>query len=223
MKGRLIAIDGLDGSGKATQSKRLSETLAADGYSLRRISFPNYESKSSTLVKMYLNGELGEHADSTGPFAASSFFALDRYISYVTDWKRDYDEGKLVLADRYTSANAVHQLSKIPRGEWDTFLEWLCDFEYKKLGIPAPDAVIYLEMLPEYSLELINRRAEQTGRTKDIHELDPDYLCRSYEAAVYAADRLGWERVQCYDPDGILGIDEIAREVRLRVKHRLGI
>lgn len=219
-----IAIDGLDGSGKATQSACLSSSLESDGYAIRRLSFPMYDSPSSEFVKMYLSGKLGQHADDTNAYAASTIFSMDRYISYKLDWGRDaVREDSIIIADRYTSANAVHQLSKLPRNEWDKFLEWLVDFEYHKLALPKPDLVIYLEVPPAMSMKLIESRSVETGRKKDIHELDPDHLKKSYEAALYAADALSWARIKCCDGEDIRPIDDIAAEVRKTVHSRLGI
>ena len=145
-----IAIDGLDGSGKETQSKMLVSALEKKGYPVRYLSFPMYESESSALVRMYLNGKLGDKPSDTNAYAASTFFACVRYASYKSDWKLDCDSpDKIIVANRYTSANAVHQLSKMPKAEWNSFLSWLWDYEYEKLGVPAPDLVLYLEMTPE--------------------------------------------------------------------------
>lgn len=219
-----IAIDGLDGSGKATQSTRLFDTLTKEGKEVHKISFPMYEQKSSTFVKMYLSGELGKNADDTNAFAASTLFALDRFISYKTDWSREYNvKDKIILADRYTSANAVHQLSKLPKSEWDSFLKWLTDFEYDKLEIPKPDIVIYLEVKPEISIELVKSRSSETGRIMDIHELDTDFIFRSYEAAIYASGALGWTKIRCFDEGGMRDIDSIAKDVRRAVSEKLGI
>ena len=152
-----IAIDGLDGSGKATQSAILCSALENVGKRVRKLSFPMYDSKSSTFVKMYLSGELGKNAADTNAYAASSFFSMDRYISYASDWKADYlRDDTVIVADRYTSANAVHQLSKLDKSKWDAFLEWLTDFEYKKLTLPSPDLVIYLEVTIHYHHNLLS-------------------------------------------------------------------
>jgi len=197
--GKFIAIDGLDGSGKGTVAGMLKEYLEEHGVNVYRISFPMYDNKSSALVKMYLDGEMGQHPDDTNAYAASSLFALDRYVSFVTDWKSFYSEPDSVLiADRYTSANAVHQLSKLPRDEWNSFLSWLFDFEYQKLGIPAPDITIFLEMKPDIAMRMIAKRAGETGRASDIHEKDPEFLARSYEAALFASEKLGWIRIPSY-------------------------
>lgn len=219
-----IAIDGLDGSGKATQSALLASALEQSGHKVRRLSFPMYDSISSTFVKMYLAGELGAHAGDTNAYAASTFFSVDRYISYITDWKRDIErDDTVIIADRYTSANAVHQLSKLERAEWDTYLSWLIDFEYNKLALPSPDLVIYLEVAPDISMKLIESRSNETGRKKDIHETDPDFLKRSYDAAIYASNMLAWERVRCYDDTGMRPIDDIAAQLHALVCEKLGL
>ena len=200
-----LAIDGLDGSGKETQSKQLAKYLTEKGKKVRMLSFPTYDGKGSAFVDMYLKGELGKNAGDTNAYAASVFFAMDRYYSFRTDWSKDYmDDDTYIIANRYTSANAVHQLSKLPRDEWDGFLEWLWDFEFKKIGLPAPDRVIYLEMKPEVSISLINSRSEQTGREKDIHETDKNHLVNSYSAALYSSQKLGWDIIHCCNAEGEL-------------------
>lgn len=219
-----IAIDGLDGSGKNTQATLLVNRLKIEGYAVRSLSFPMYESESSALVRMYLDGKLGNRPSDTNAYAASTFFACDRYASYKSDWKKDYDSlDKVIVANRYTSANAVHQLSKMPRSEWDSFLDWLWDFEFIKLGLPSPDLVIYLELLPEQSLELVSRRSGETGQKLDIHELDRDFIRKSYEAALFASEKLGWVKIKCYDDNGILGRSEISDLINAAVCEKTGI
>ncbi|MBE6622507.1 MAG: thymidylate kinase [Ruminococcaceae bacterium] len=217
--GRFLVIDGLDGSGKETQTKLLTEYLTGIGKRVRVLSFPCYESKSSLFVRMYLDGELGSRPDDTNAYAASSFFAADRYLSYRLDWKKDMDDpDTVVIANRYTTANAVHQLAKLPETEWDTFLSWLWDYEFAKLGIPKPDEILYLEMLPEISIRLIKSRSAETGRAVDIHEADESFLHRSYKAAMYASERLGWTRIRCYRGDEPKSREEIAKEIREALK-----
>lgn len=211
----LIAIDGLDGSGKETQSKRLVKYLTEKGKKVRLLSFPTYDGKGSAFVDMYLKGELGKNPEDTNAYAASVFFAMDRYYSFRTDWSKDYyDDDTYIIANRYTSANAVHQLSKLPREMWDGFLEWLWDFEFGKIGLPAPDKVVYLEMRPEVSMSLINSRSEQTGRVKDIHEADDSHLINSYSAALYSSEKLGWNMIHCCDENNNLkSISEIFEDI----------
>ncbi len=222
--GKFIVIDGLDGSGKGTQSEILKKNLEGAGYKVRLISFPMYENESSGLVRMYLGGKLGEHPEDTNAYAASSFFASDRYVSYITDWKKDIeDENTIVVANRFTTANAVHQLSKMPKEDWDAFLSWLWDYEYEKLGVPTPDLVLYLEMTPQISMSLVSHRSEETGQVKDIHELDPNHLINSYEAAIYSSEKLGWERIRCFEGESPLSIDQISKLVSQKVSSSLGI
>lgn len=211
---KFITIDGLDGSGKGTQAQLLCDALRAMGKKVRMIDFPCYESESSTLVKMYLDGKLGNSPADTNAYAASMFYAADRYVSYVTDWKKDYlDKDTYLIANRYTTANAVHQVSKLPKEEWEGFLSWLWDFELGKLGLPTPDCIVYLEVAPHISLGLVKKRSEATGQKMDIHEKDPAYMERCYEAALYVSDRLGWERIRCYDESGILSREAIHDQI----------
>ena len=209
-----IAIDGLDGSGKETQTNFLVDSLRKQGRDVRTLSFPVYDSESSALVRMYLDGKLGSHPSDTNAYAASTFFACDRYASFKSDWKKDYDcKDKIIVANRYTSANAVHQLSKLPREAWDSFLQSLWDFEFTKLVLPVPDMVIYLELPPEISLNLIGKRSIETGRKMDIHEKDAEYMNRSYQAALYASEKLGWKKIKCYSGDKIRPREEIFKDI----------
>lgn len=195
---KLIVLEGLDGSGKGTQTARLAETLRKQGKNVRVIDFPAYESEGCALVKLYLGGKLGADPDATNAYAASMFFAADRYVSYATDWKEDYlSPDTVILANRYTTANAYHQLSKMPEAEWDSFLAWLWDFEFGKLGLPSPDRVILLDMPESVSTAMVRRRAAETGRTMDIHETDEDYLIRCRKAAAYVAEVCGWRVIRC--------------------------
>lgn len=198
--GKLIVIDGVDGSGKQTQTKRLEEHLKGEGVNCLRVDFPRYGQKSATLVEGYLHGELGSRPDDTGAYASSLFYAMDRYWSYRTDdWGKLYDEGGTVICDRYTTANAIHQCAKLPESMRDDYLNWLWDIEYNKIGIPKPDKIIFLDMEPRVYEKLIDRRSASEDRKKDIHELDSDYLLRSYHAALYACEKLGWTHIKCYD------------------------
>ncbi len=211
---KLIVLDGLDGSGKETQTRLLEEALQKAGKRVRMISFPMYDSIGAVLVKEYLGGTFGNDPEAVNAYAASSFFAMDRFYSYLTDWKKDYeDPDTVILANRYTSANAVHQLSKLPKGSWDSFLSWLWNYEFELLRLPAPDRVIYLELKPAISRRMIVARSQETGRAQDIHEKDPRHLERSYEAALYASDRLHWQRICCYRGEEMRSREEIHQEI----------
>lgn len=215
--GKLIVIEGLDGSGKGTQAKLLTESLQAEGIRTRKVSFPDYESDSSALVKMYLAGNFGTRPGDVNAYAASSFYAVDRFASYKKDWKEDYDEG-VIVADRYTTSNAVHQCSKLENEDWDKFLEWLFDFEYEKMQIPAPDLVIYLKVDPEVSQKLMTSRYSGDESKKDIHERDLSYLNRSREAAGYCSAKLNWKVVECCRGEEMRTIEDIQQEVYELVK-----
>ena len=217
--GKFIAIDGLDGSGKGTQSELLVKRLESEGKRVRVLSFPVYESDSSIFVRMYLEGKLGSKPSDTNAYAASMFFAADRYVSYKTDWKKDIDDpDTIVVANRYTTANAVHQLSKLPKDEWEGFLAWLWDFEFGKLGLPEPDLVLYLELPPKLSLSLVKSRSDSTGQKMDIHELDTAYMDKCYEAALYSCRSLGWKQIKCYNGDVIRTREDIAEEIYKEAK-----
>ena len=209
---RLIVIEGLDGSGKATQAKLLAEGLAGQGRNVRQVSFPDYDSPSSALVKMYLAGEFGDRPSDVNAYAASTFYAVDRYASFMKDWRQDYERG-VVIADRYTTSNAIHQCSKLEQGEWDGFLQWLFDLEYSKMGIPQPDLVVCLRVDPEVSQALMLSRYGGHEERRDIHEKDLEYLRRCQSAADYCARRLGWRVVECCAGGGMRAIESIQAEI----------
>lgn len=196
-KCRLIVIDGLDGSGKATQSKLLAQKLSDMGYKARTVSFPDYDSDSSALVRMYLGGRLGSSPDDVNAYAASSFYAVDRVASYINKWGRDYAEYDYIIADRYTTSNIIHQMAKLREDERGDYIEWLFDYEYNRLGIPAPDLVIFLDVDPAISQKLIFGRYKGDESKKDIHEKDFAYLLRCRGSAMYAIENLGWIAVDC--------------------------
>lgn len=218
MKGKLIVIEGLDGSGKATQAELLYNALCAEGYSVRKVSFPDYESSSSALVKMYLAGDFGKNPDDVNAYAASSFYAVDRFASYKMNWGSFYDNGGIIIADRYTTSNAVHQCSKLDRSQWDSFLEWLFSYEYGLLGIPAPDMVIYLRTAVDISQKLMSERYSDNEEKKDIHEKNIEYLIRSQSAAEYCAEKSGWESITCSENNTMRSIDDIHKDIMNRIK-----
>lgn len=211
---KFLVIDGLDGSGKGTITKMLQQYLTEKGVENNLISFPMYENDSSLPVRMYLSGKLGEHLKDNNAYAASVLYAVDRYISFKTDWKAFYKkENSVLIADRYTTANAVHQLTKLPRDQWDFFLEWLFDFEYGKLELPRPDHVFYIEMPPSLCRQMIAKRAAETGRMVDIHEKDSAHLDKAYVSALYAAEKLGWTKIPAFEGKKLRPLDEIFAEL----------
>lgn len=206
--GKLIVIDGLDGSGKTTQFEIIREKLSVT-QRVKAISFPDYDNPSSALVKMYLGGELSKDADGVNAYAASSFYAVDRYASYKMFWEESYKNGGLILASRYVSSNAIHQMVKLDKSDWDAYLEWLSDYEYGRLGLPVPDLVIFLDMPVEISQKLMSERYGGDESKKDIHEANIGYLQACRSSALYAAERLGWKTVDC-SKDGVpLTVEEI--------------
>lgn len=213
MKGKLIVIEGLDGSGKATQAKRLAAVLQQHGKRVREISFPNYDSDSSTLVKMYLSGAFGTQPGDVNAYAASSFYAVDRYAGMKQDWGAFYDSGGILIADRYTTSNAVHQCCKLPGAQWDAYLDWLFDYEYRLLGLPAPDLVVYLRLGIETSQRLMSERYHGDEKKKDIHESNLSYLEQAHLAADYCASKYNWKTVECAERGSLRCIDEIGADV----------
>lgn len=220
MKGKLFVIDGVDSSGKESQVKALYARLLEEGYNVRKISFPDYNSDSSALVKMYLGGEFGSNPNDVDSYIASSFYAVDRYASYTTDWKRFYDEGGIIICDRYTTSNMVHQASKLKSdSEKERFLEWLWDLEYNIYKLPQPDKVIFLDMPPKYAMKLMaDRKNKITGdEQKDIHESNEQHLKEAYLNAHYVANKFDWFTVRCIKDDQIKSISSISEEVYLSI------
>ncbi len=214
--GKLFVIDGTDGSGKQTQFEKLKEHLTLDGIEYKTMSFPNYNSPSSSLVKMYLSGEFGENAKEISPYIASTFYAADRYATYTIEYKKYYENGGIILADRYTTANMVHQAGKITNKEERTqFLNWLCDFEFKLYGLPVPTEVFFLKMPPETALNLIQNRENKFTHSmqKDIHERDKNHIIDSYNAACDVAQIYNWYTVECVENSKIRTIDNIHDEI----------
>lgn len=212
-KCKFIVIDGLDGSGKATQTKLLAQRLQERGFQARTISFPDYESDSSALVKMYLGGQLGDSPDNVNAYAASSFYAVDRVASYINTWKKYFDEYDYIIADRYTTSNIIHQMAKVREEERDGFIDWLFDFEYNRLALPAPDLVIFLDVDPAISQKLIFGRYGGDESKKDIHEKDFAYLMRCRSSAMYAINRLGWVKIECTENGGMRTIEDISDSI----------
>ena len=213
MSGKLIALEGLDGSGKGTQAGLLYQDLAARGVQVRKISFPDYGQPSSALAKMYLDGAFGSDPDEVSAYAASSFYAVDRFASYAQFWKAAYQSGATIIADRYSTSNIVFQMSKLPRNEWDAFIAWVEDYEYQKLGLPRPDCTVYLDMPPPVSQRLLSARYHGDEQKKDIHERNTAYLCACRESAAYAAKKLHWLVINCAEGDNAKPMEQIHREL----------
>lgn len=220
-QGTLIVVEGSDGSGKKTQTDLLYERLIKEGYRVKKVDFPNYHTKGSVLVEAYLNGEFGKNAEDVNPYTASSFYAVDRVYSFLTDWKEFYESGGIILADRYTTSNMVHQAAKMDEVEEKiAFIEWLHDHEYNKLQLPEPDIVFFLDVPPHISSKLREGRANKitNGEKQDIHESDQAFMKKSYENAKLVADYEGWVRVNCINEEevNILSIEKIHQQIYKR-------
>ena len=211
--GIFVDLEGLDGSGKTTQTELVCKRLQEDGIDFRQIKLPDYDSDSSILVRKYLAGDFGKNAGDVNSYAASVLYAADRFASYTEKWGADYRAGKLIFADRYTPANALYQMTKLDKSEWDSFLEWLFDFEYEKIGIPAPDKVIFLDMPVEVSQRLMTSRYGGDETKKDVHEANVEFLNACREAALNAAEKYGWSVVNCAENGEPLPIEVINDEV----------
>lgn len=218
---KLIIIEGLDGSGKSTQIELLEEYLKSNEIIYKKIKLPDYDSPSSTLVKMYLGGEFGSSADDVNAYAAGAFYAVDRYASFNLGWKKDYESGTLIIADRYATSNSIYQMEKIEESKWDEYLEWSEDFEYNKLSIPRPDCVIYLDMPVEISQRLMTSRYDGDENKKDVHEVNVDFLNKCRKSALYTAEKQGWKVIECSNGKEPYSVDEIHKKIIDIVKEEL--
>lgn len=218
---KLIIIEGLDGSGKSTQTAMLETYFKANSVNYRKIKLPDYDSPSSTLVKMYLGGEFGKEADSVNAYAAGAFYAVDRFVSFKLDWEIDYRERSVILADRYATSNSIYQMEKLDESRWDEYLEWSADFEYNKIGIPKPDLVIYLDMPVDVSQRLMTSRYNGDEGKKDVHEADIAFLNRCRKSALYTAKKQGWAVIPCSDGINPLPVEEIHNEIIKYVKEEI--
>lgn len=219
--GKLFVIDGTDGSGKQTQFKKLQERLDKEGIEYKTVSFPNYDSPSSSLVKMYLSGEFGQNAKEISPYIASTFYAVDRYATYKKDLEEYYNNGGIILADRYTTANMVHQAGKISdKEEREKFLNWLWNFEFNLYGLPVPTKAFFLNMPPDYAMKLMENRENKFthGQVKDIHERDKNHIIDAYNAACDLVDKYEWHEVKCVKNNKIRTIEDIHEEIYEEIK-----
>ena len=219
--GKIIVIEGLDASGKDTQSRLLQEKLQSEGLETYKLDLPYYNDPSSTLVKMYLGGELGDKPSDVNAYAASTFYAVDRYASFKKHWQKEYESDKIIVANRYTTSNASHQMTKLPESEWDAYLDWLFSFEYKKMEIPEPDCVIFLDMPVDISQKLLMKRYEGDSTKKDVHERDVDYLKACHKAAEYASKKLSWNVITCGENGEPYSFEYIASKVYDCVKKEI--
>ena len=214
MKSKIIVIEGLDGSGKATQTKILAEMLESKEYKVRKLEFPDYANPSSSLVKMYLGGDFGSNPSDVNAYAASAFYAVDRVASFLQFWKKDYEDGTVILSDRYATSNIIYQMSKVEDSQRDEFIEWQNDFEYNKLGIPQPDAVIYLDVEPEVSQKLMEKRYGGDMTKMDLHERNVKFLLDCRKSALYAAEKCNWKVINCCENGEIKTIEKISEEIK---------
>jgi len=211
--GKLIVIEGTDGSGKSTQFKLLTSRLEAENRAFQKLVFPQYAEPSSALIRMYLGGEFGTRPSDVNAYAASAFYAVDRYASFKKVWGQWYEDGGLIVSDRYTTSNAVHQASKEPVEKQPEFLKWLYDFEYGKLGLPAPDLVIYLDVPTDFTEAMMRRREADTNTSADIHEQDMEYLATCRRTGKAAAEYYAWTMIQCVQNGKMRSIEDIHEEI----------
>ena len=215
---RLVVIEGLDGRGKSTQFEIIDSIFAQNNIPHKSISFPDYNNPSSSLVKMYLGGEFSQNAEDINAYAASSFYAVDRYASFKLFWEDAYNNGDIILASRYVTSNAIYQMVKCKKNEWDSYLDWLYEYEYEKLGLPKPDLVIFLDMPVEVSQRLMTSRYDGDESKKDIHEVNVEFLKNCREAALYAADKQNWKIINCSDGKAPLSVNTITDKIMEEIK-----
>ena len=211
--GKLIVIEGTDGSGKSTQFKLLTEFLENKGLEFKKLVFPQYAEPSSALIRMYLGGEFGTSPSDVNAYAATAFFAVDRYASYKKVWGQWYENGGLIVSDRYTTSNAVHQTSKEPPEKQGEFLKWLYEFEYDRLGLPRPDLTIYLDVPTDFTEKMMRKREADTNTSADIHEQDMEYLATCRRIGKTAAQYYGWTVIDCVRDGAMRTIEDIHQEI----------
>lgn len=211
--GKLIVIEGTDGSGKSTQFRLLTDRLESEQVKFQKLVFPQYSEPSSALIRMYLGGEFGKSPSDVNAYAASAFYSVDRYASYRKVWGKWYEEGGLVVSDRYTTSNAVHQASKEPEDKREDFLNWLYDFEYDKLGLPRPDLVIYLDVRTDFTEKMLRHRESETNTHADIHEQDMQYLATCRRMGRAAAEHYGWTVIRCVRDGAMRSMEDIHEEI----------
>ena len=211
--GKLIVIEGTDGSGKSTQFRLLTGRLESEQVKFQKLVFPQYSQPSSALIRMYLGGEFGKSPSDVNAYAASAFYSVDRYASYRKVWGKWYEEGGLVVSDRYTTSNAVHQASKEPEDKREDFLNWLYDFEYDKLGLPRPDLVIYLDVPTDFTEKMLRHRETETHTQADIHEQDMQYLATCRRMGRAAAEHYGWTVIRCVRDGAMRSMEDIHEEI----------
>ena len=216
--GRLIVFEGIDGSGKSTQFKMMCDRLTGERRKFKTLVFPRYNEPSSALIKMYLAGDFGTNPDSVNAYAASSFYAVDRYASFVQDWRDYYNDGGLILTDRYTTSNALHQGAKVSADEREGFFKWLYEYEFTLIGLPVPDLVIYMNIDPDFAGKRLLRRQTETGTNADIHENDTTYLKACAESGKLAASQFGWYKVNCLENNIERSEDDIHAEIYKRIQ-----
>ena len=221
--GKLIVIEGTDGSGKSTQFRLMSERLKNDGVAFKHLVFPRYSEESSALIRMYLGGQFGDKPTDVNAYAASAFYAVDRYASYKMDWGQWYESGGLVLSDRYTTSNAVHQASKETGEARSAYLKWLYEFEYDQLGLPRPDLTIYLDVPTDFTDKLLRGREQDTNTQADIHEKDMAYLATCRECGRAAAEFYGWTVINCVQNGAMRSIEDIHNEIYAAVQQCLEV
>jgi len=218
-KGKLVVVEGAcDGIGKSTQYHLLREHLKKDGIEVVSHHFPSYNTYHGLPVEKYLKGEYGLPKELS-PYFINSLYAVDRGIVWYTNFKKLYEEGKFILLDRYTTSSVIYQSALIEDIELKkSFIDYITDFEYNKIGVKKPDNVIFLHAPFDLVTEMRNARKQNDGIVNDIHEIDLDFMRKVYDSSTFIADYLSWNIVECSEDDKMLEIEEIHQKVYSLIK-----
>ena len=222
MAGKLIVFEGAcDGIGKSTQFKLLTDSLINDGFKICNHHFPTYDTYQGAPVEKYLKGEFGKPGELS-PYFVNSLYAMDRAITWNTKLKPAYNEGEIILLDRYTTSSLIYQSALISDiEEKKKFIDYVVDFEYSKLGIKEPDQVLFLTAPFDLVTEMRQARKVNDGVVNDIHEQDLEFMKKVYDNANFLADYLGWDKIECSNSNTLRSIDDIHGEAYRLVKEKM--
>ena len=221
-KGILIVMEGAcDGIGKSTQYELLYNKLVSMGYDVVKHHFPSYNTFHGAPVEKYLAGELGKIEDLS-PYFINSLYATDRACAWYLKLKKDYDDGKIILLDRYTTSSIIYQSSVIKtKKDRMAFIDYVCDYEYQKLKIAVPDMVIFLEAPFDIVNELRKNRTNYEGNSNDIHEKDLKFMKKVYTNSITIADYLKWDKIICNSGNKMKTPEAIHRDILNRVIEKI--
>ena len=218
-KGKLIVVEGAcDGIGKSTQYQLLKDHLQEDGYEVVSHHFPSYDTVQGRPVEKYLKGDFGKPSELS-PYFVNTLYAVDRAITWKESLEKEYNDGKIILLDRYTTSSIIYQSSVIEDiEERKKFIDYICDYEYSKLGIPEPDSVVFLHAPFDMVTKMRNARKANEGLVNDIHERDIEFMKKVYKNAMFISEYLGWDKIDCVNGNSMDSIENIHQKVYKKVK-----